>query len=159
MDKQPVIHSKYNAKERFSFDEAPGEFKSVTEKSINDIKSYCTLLIGNKYKGSYDARSLYAMVGTVIGNFDLLYSRLRQDYDSRKSKLKKAQRLGIKKANEELIKFGQTVTDHEAALRRYNENVKEYDDQGIDDDLHFQKSRLEEFRNRLKKIEEKNHEA
>lgn len=159
MKKQPIIKSNYNEKEVFSFEKAPGEFKSVTERSINDIKSYCTHIIANKYKGNYEPRSLYAMVGTVIGNFDLLVSRLKQDYSSRRGKLKKAQSLGVKKVDELLLQFESTAANHEAALRRYNENMIDYDGHAIEDGLHYQESRMENFKNRLKAIEEKNHEA
>lgn len=159
MKKQPRVKSKYNSKEVFSFDRAPGEFKSVTEKSINEIKSYCTHLIATKYKGSYESRSLYAMVGTVIGNFDLLVSRLKQDYASRRSKLKKAQSLGVKKVNRLMMEFEKTIADHEVALKRYNDNMLDFDGYAIDEGLHYEPQRLADFKNRLKKIEEKNNEA
>ena len=159
MKKQPKIKSKYNAKEAFSFEEAPEGFESVTEQSIKDIKAYCSQLIANKFKGNYDARTLYAMVGTVIGNYDLLYSRLKQDYTSRSNKLKKAQSLGIKKVNQKIIEFEKTVADHEVALNRHNQNMIDFDGLAIDEGLHFNRERIHEFKNRLKNIEEKNHEA
>ena len=159
MKKQPKIKSKYDSKETFSFEETPGEFDSVTEESINDIKAYCSRLIKDKYKGNYDARTLYAMVGTVIGNFDLLYSRLRQDYNSRSTKLKKAQSKGVKKVNQRIIEFEKVVADHEIALGRHNQNMIDFDDQPIDEGLHYDRGRIQEFKNRLKNIEEKNHEA
>ena len=99
------------------------------------------------------------MIGTVIGNFDLLVSRLKQDYSSRRSKLKKAQSLGVKEVNKMLIEFEKTAADHEVALRRYNDNMIDFDGQAIDKGLHYQESRLNDFKNRLKKIEEKNYEA
>ena len=159
MRKQPTIKSNYKSKESFSFDRAPSEFKSVTEKSINEIKSYCSHLIANKYKGSYDARALYAMVGTVVGNFDLLTSRLEDDYSNRRSKLKKAQSQGVKEVNRLILEFEKTIADRERALKRYNDNVSDFDGYSVGEDLHYSKDRIKQFKDRLKKIEERNHEA
>ena len=155
---QPTIKSDYNAKEAFTFDQTPNEFKSVTEKSINEIKRYCTETISRKYHNSYDTRALYAMVKTVIGNFDLLSSKLKDDYSCRRSKLKNAQIVGIKQANELILQFEKMVADREMALKRYSDNVMEYDGYSVEN-LEYSKERIQEFKKRLKIIEEKNHEA
>lgn len=160
MKDRPIIHSDYNSKEKFSFEEAPSEFKSITQKSINEIKTYCTRTIAIKYKGTYSPNALYPMVGTIVGNFDLLSSRLKEDYSNRRAKLKKAQSLGSAKVEKLIIEFDKTVSDYEMAYRRFYENIKEYEDAPVRDErVHSSKERLLEFEKRLKKIEEKNHEA
>lgn len=158
MSKEPVVKSNYNIKEAFTFDQTPNEFKSVTEKSINDIKNYCAETISRKYNGSYDSRSLYPMVRQVAGKFDLLSSRLEDDYACRKSKLKSAQIIGVKQANELILQFEKMIADREMALKRYSDNVLDYDGYTLED-LQYSKERVQEFKKRLKLIEEKNHEA
>lgn len=158
--KNPKVHSEYNEKERFSFEKTPGEFKSITEKSINNIKSYCTHTISSKFKNTHSPNTLYAMIGTVIGNFDLLYSRLKDDYSSRRTKLKKAQGLGVARVGKLIIEFDKTVGDYEMARQRFYKNIQEYEEAPIkNESVHSPKERLIEFEKRLKKIEEKNHEA
>ena len=159
MRKKPIIRSAYNKREKFSFDKTPDEFKSVTEKTINNIKDYCTETIEEKYQGKYDASSLYAKVGTVMGNFDLLASRLKEDCDGRRSKLKKAQLSGMKKVSQKLYRFNRLVAEHEFALNRYSDNIKDYDGESLPQDLHYSRERLAMFNNKLNKIEEKNHAA
>lgn len=157
--KQPKVKSKYNSREVFSFDKVPGEFHSVTEDSIENIKKYCTKTIKETYNGDYTSRTLYAMVRTITGNFDLLTSKLKEDYSCRRSKLKKAQNSGIKQVNSLVLQFEKIVLDYEVALKLYNENVIEYGGFAIDENLHYSRERIEEFKKRLKEIEEKNHEA
>lgn len=157
--KRPIIHSKYNSKEKFTFEKTPSEFESVTKKSIDGIKAYCTRTISSKYKNQYDSRTLYAMIGTVIGNFDLLTSQLKEDYGNRRSKLKRAQSLGIRDVNEKIFAFKKTVDDYERALSRLESNLQDFDGTTSTKNLHFQSERLTDFDQRLKKIEEKNHEA
>lgn len=156
---QPNIKSRYKANKTFKFDKVPSEFKSVTEDSISGIKAHCTRVIANKFKGSYDARTLYAMVGTVVGNFDLLISKLKEDYSSHLGKLKRAQSLGIKEVSEQLFEFEKTVAAYEMALNRYSDNIADFDGRPLDESLHYSKARLNDFKQRLAKIEEKNHEA
>lgn len=157
--KQPRVQSSYNAKENFSFDKTPSDFRSVTEKSINEIKAYCSQTLSRKYKGSYDARTLYAMVGTIIGNFDLLSSKLKEDYSSRKNKMKNAQNQGVKKVNQRIYEFKNLVSSHESALKRFSNNLSDYDGEGAEEMLHYPLERIKEFENRIKTIEEKNNEA
>lgn len=157
--KQPKIRSKYNAREVFSFDRVPGEFRSVTEESIENIKNYCTDTIADKYNGDYSSRTLYAMVRTIAGNFDLLVSRLKEDYSCRRGKLKKAQNQGIKQVNSLILGVEKLIVDYEVALKLYNDNVIEYGGFSVDKNLHYSRERVESFKDRLKKIEEKNHEA
>lgn len=157
--KQPRVKSKYNAKEIFSFDRVPGEFHSVTEESIENIKNYCAKVIADKYNGDYSSRTLYAMVRTIAGNFDLLTSKLKEDYSCRRGKLKKAQNQGIRQVNSLVIKLEKMIVDYEVALKLYNENVIEYGGFSVDENLHYSRERIESFKNRLKLIEERNHEA
>ena len=159
MRKKPVVRSAYNKREKFSFDKTPEEFKSVTEETINKIKDYCTETIEEKYQGKYDAASLYAKVGTVMGNFDLLTSRLEEDYSGRRSKLKKAQLSGMKKVSQKLYRFNRLVAEHEFVLKRYSDNLKDYDGEGLPEELHYSRDRLAMFNNKLNIIEEKHHAA
>lgn len=159
MRKQPIIHSKYNSKENFSFEDMPGEFKSVTQQSINDIKDYCAHTIANKFKGSYDAGSLYFMIGVVMGNFDLLTSQLIEDYGSRRSKMKKAQSLGLKQVGQMLEEFKHDVAQYEVILNDYSEAIAIYGGRPLDDDLHYRSNKLVELENKLNKVMEKNNEA
>lgn len=159
MKRQPTVKSNYNAKEIFSFDKTPNEFRTITEKSINDIKEYCSNIIAEKYNGTYDAGALYAMTRTVIGNFDLLSSRLKDDYSCRKGKLKSAQNNGIRQARNLLSNFEKMVADREMALRRYSDNLREYNGYMIDEDLSYSKDKLKNLKKRLTIIEEKNREA
>lgn len=157
--KTPTVKSNYNKNEKFSYDATPAHFESVTDDSIRAIKEYCADLIKEKYGGKYDAGTLYAMVRMVAGNFDLLKSQLTKDYGDRKSNLKRAQNNGIEQANEKLINFKKTVEEHDSAFELYHDNVAEYTGHAPSEKLRYSQERLEEFGNRLKKIEEKNHEA
>ena len=157
--KRPNIKSKYNSKEVFSFDRVPGDFKSVTEESIDNIKNYCTKTIEEKYNSSYPSQSLYAMVRTIIGNFDLLTSKLKEDFSCRRGKLKKAQNQGIRQVNALVIQFEKNITDYEMALKLYNDNIVEYGGFSVEDNLHYPRERMKNFSKRLEKIEENNHEA
>lgn len=159
MRKKPIIRSAYNKRERFSFDDTPERFESVTKETLNKVKNYCTETIEEKYQGEYDAASLRAKVGTVMGNFDLLTSKLIEDRNSRRGKLKKAQLSGMKKASRRLYRLNRLATEHEIALKRYSNNLKDYDGEELPQELHYSRDRLAMLNNKFNMIEEKNHAA
>ena len=132
---------------------------SITNKKLDQTRKYCSRLIENKYDGDYESRTLRAMLGTIIGNFDLLKSKLTNDYNRARNKLKNRQNRKIKKVTKMIKNFEKTVTDHEMALKRYSENIADFNDYSVDDTLHYKNEELQALKLRLTKIEEKNHEA
>lgn len=157
--KQPLVKSKFNTNEKFTFDNTPTRFDSITEQSIADVKEYCLETIEKKFNGKYDARTLYAMAGMVFDNFDLLYSHLEGDYGCRRANLKRAQEDGISKVNERLLNFEKTVADHDSALELFRKNVADFNGEEVDKALAYPKNRLDDYKKRLTNIKEKKYYA
>lgn len=157
MKKEPKIHSRYNSNEMFTFEKTPNKFESVTEESIKGIKNYCADVISDKY--TFEPNTLYPMVRTIMGNFDLLKSKLRQDYISRRGKMKRAEIDGIERTNKKLIEYKMIIDDYNQALKRFNMNLVDFGEDEIKGSMGDQEKALTDYENRLKQVEEKNHEA
>lgn len=159
LEKQPMIRTAYNPKENFSFDRVPSEFKSVTQRNINQIKNHCVRTIANKFKGEFKPNTLGAMVGVVLDGFDLLRLNLKSDRSTRKSKIKNAQSKGIQRVDMRIANFKGLTVEYGMALNRFADNVKKYDDSMLVEKMQFPEERMKQIERRLNKIKEKNHEA
>ena len=146
-------------KERSSLLSAGSGLKSITNQQLDEIRKYCSSLIEEKYDGNYTSRALRSMIGTIIGSFDLLESKLTKDYNRVLKRLKFWQNRKIKKATKMLKSFERTVTDHEVALERYKDNIVVFTNRQIEHDLSYPDSELQALKKRLIQIEENNHEA
>lgn len=146
-------------KERSSLLSAGSGLKSITNQQLDETRKYCSSLIEEKYDGNYTSRALRSMIGTIIGSFDLLESKLTKDYDRVLKRLKFWQNRKIKKATKMLKSFERTVADHGVALERYKDNIVVFTNRQIEHDLSYPDSELQALKKRLIQIEENNHEA
>ena len=146
-------------KSRYSLINNGSSLRSITNQELDETRKYCSSLVEEKYDGDYESRTLRSMMGTIKGSFDLLKSKLTDDYNRMLNKLKRRQNRKIKKVARMITNFEPIVESHEVALKRYSENIAAFTDRRIDNNLSYSDADLQELKTRLNKIEEKNHEA
>lgn len=151
--RQVRIKSKYNPNEQFEFDESPKLFSSVTNKTIQRMRKYCIWESEQTNGGKYPVNALDDMMRSVVGRFDLLYSRLEGDYSSRRSKLDEAYSRGLGDIDKMIIEFKKTIVDHDMAFKQYKKAYFECTGEELDTDLSFDKKTLSDIEARFEKLD------
>lgn len=151
--RQIRIKSKYKANEEFDYDETPSQFSSITNRTIQNMRRYCLWESKNNSDGKYPVNALNSMLQSVVGRFDLLYSKLEGDYSSRRSKLDDAYSRGLADIDEQIIKFKATVAEHDAAFNEYRIAYEKCVGESLDADLSFDKKALSDIQARFDRLD------
>ena len=147
------VVSDFNRDERFDCENIPKHFDSVTDESIKMIQDNCSETIQDKYKDKYNARSLRAMIETIDGKFDLLYSRLEGDYAARIANLERCRTEEMEKVRSEITSFKSLINDYKCALERYSNNVYAFNGTRITEEgLAYDEEKGKQFEDRYNNI-------
>ena len=151
--RQVRIKSKYSPNEEFDYDESPKLFSSVTNKTIQRMRKYCLWESERTNGGKYPVNALNSMLQSVVGRFDLIYTRLEGDYSSRRSKLDEAYSRGLGDIDQQIIEFKSSIMEHDLAFAEYQKAYQECTGEPLDADLRFDKETLKEIENRFEKLD------
>lgn len=140
-----TIKSDFPQKDKFSYDNVPRNFKSVTAKSLRNIKNYCTRTLRRKFHNKYEPNTLQAMLQTINGEFDHAYAMLTADHNSRLKNLETAYQAGLARIGNEILDLRMLANNHDLAFQAYDEVYSELTGRRLDQKLLYSSTRLEEL--------------
>ena len=147
------IKSKYDEDEEFDYRETPKIFRSVTNKTIQRLRSYCLRKNKKESKGEWKAGTLKAMLESVAGRFEPAHQRLVGDYASRLSNLENAYVTGVADLSAQIIEFEFQVSDHEILYEEYSRLYKSFSGEDLPANLSFKSKDLEMIKKSCETLE------
>ena len=154
MKKEVVLKSDFPQKEEFSYNDVPKYFKSVTIRSLRNIKNYCARTLRQKYNNKYEPNTLKAMLQTIDGEFDHAYAMLTDDYNSRLRNLQTAYQEGLADIEKEFLEFRQLASEHDQAFQDYDEIHSDLIGRRLDQKLLFSSTRLDNIEHQYKNLQD-----
>lgn len=149
------IKSKYDENEEFDYRETPKIFRSVTNRTIQKLRSYCLKMNKKESKGEWKEGALKAMLESVAGRFEPAHQRLVGDYSSRLSNLENAYVSGIADLNAQIIEFESQVNNHAILFEEYAGLYYDFTGERLPANLSFEKSKLESILKECNALEER----
>ena len=152
MTKQYIV-SDFNYNEEFDYLNAPKHFKSITDRSIRDIRRRC-VRTALQYDGQDSPAALKALLQAINGDFNMAYSQVDGDEDARRANLQAAYTKGLADLGAKILDFRKTVDDHDKLFKKYADAMEQATGDRPDDSLKYglaEVKELEKEYNELKK--------
>ena len=147
------IRSKYKENEEFDYRETPKIFRSVTNKTIQKLRTYCLMINRIESRDEWKPGTLKAMLESVAGRFEPAHQRLVGDYSSRLSNLENAFVEGIADLNAQIIEFENQVNEHNILFEEYSKLYEDYANESLPADLAFKDKDLDTLKKNCEQLE------
>lgn len=146
-----VIVSDFDRDEKFTIENIPKDFESVTDASIKQLRKNTVDRV--ERITNFDPATLEVVLqNDVDAQFGIAYSVLEDDYRTRRSNLKKAYSEGFAELDKDFKEYKLEVVNHNTAFKNYSEDNKIINGEELPDSLKISDEEMEEISSAIKKI-------